>query len=688
MGLRMLIDYLFALASLAHFFVLFLLFTVKVNHLGKKLLLFSVGATVVWSAQFSQLIDPIVQPQALVKQWLTADLLWHCVTITFLVSCLQPFQSLWQLCRAKILWLSLSLPLLTIFLITLDLTDLPTLSLLMTLVALSSLLLLEILMRQAGEHGWSFKPMLMYFGALNLIQFVLYANASLVGAISAQLLLAKAVTIIVLTPVLVIAIRRLSHWGIRIFISRDVVLHSTLLSLAGAYLLLMSLLGYLVQYWFVDESEVIPVVISITSLILLFSLYLSKKVKEQIQVFISKHFFANQFDYRLAWLQLSTDLQTPAQTISATYMQALKAFCRAINYQHGELYKLDRQGHFLRVSHTTDAGTNKEVLIPLMQYATKRNWVIDTTELITKPHIYPQLSFDSKAIKNLAIQFIVPLMHAGQCWGVACLHAGDKQVINLNFEIRDYFIAVTSQVGNFLGHVENTQVVAENAQFAAFNRMSAFVLHDLKNVQSQLGLLLQNSHKHRTNPAFIDDAFATLATMEKRLDKVLRQLNDKSRLIGGEQQVIRLSRFLQRVISERCQQCLPHVSLSVEDDVSIQVEQERVANVLFHLISNAQEATPDNGSVSVQAKVVEQAVYILVIDNGCGMSNEFVQDGLFKPFVTTKGNSGMGIGVYDAKQTIEALGGQIMVQSKLGEGTTFSICLPIHSNNRHGKRYA
>lgn len=114
-------------------------------------------------------------------------------------------------------------------------------------------------------------------------------------------------------------------------------------------------------------------------------------------------------------------------------------------------------------------------------------------------------------------------MKDGGLWGFAVLASGDKEKISLNWEVKDYLTAVSEQVGTYMQHHEAAQVVAENAQFAAFNRMSAFVLHDLKNVLAQVDLILANAQQHKHNPEFIDDTFETLEHTKARMEKMLKR---------------------------------------------------------------------------------------------------------------------------------------------------------------------
>jgi putative PEP-CTERM system histidine kinase len=216
--------------------------------------------------------------------------------------------------------------------------------------------------------------------------------------------------------------------------------------------------------------------------------------------------------------------------------------------------------------------------------------------------------------------------------------------------------------------------LAESKQFDAFNQMSAFLVHDLKNIQAQLALINSNAKRHKDNPAFIEDVFETVESATYRLDKVLMQLRNKQ-VAETSKHNVDVEKLIANVVKQRNIQ-LPNVISNVDVKKLISINEETFSSVLNHLLQNSQEATLDDGWVKITAKLSNNALYIDILDNGCGMSEEFVANRLFKPFDTTKGNAGMGIGVYEAKQFIEGLQGTLKVISKENQGSQFKIVIP------------
>lgn len=236
--------------------------------------------------------------------------------------------------------------------------------------------------------------------------------------------------------------------------------------------------------------------------------------------------------------------------------------------------------------------------------------------------------------------------------------------------------AISKQLSVFLNLYRSNQVLAENQQFDTFNRMSAFLAHDLKNILAQLQLLAANGKQHKNNPEFIDDAFDTIDASIARLTKVVNHLRKKE-LQEVTTNKFELAEAIQQACNNRISQLpVPIFSNNTNKTAWLSGDQERFINVLTHLIQNAQEATPADGQVEICVSVEDEQFIITIEDTGCGMDEEFIATRLFKPFDTTKGNSGMGIGAYDAKKMVEQLNGYISVKSAHGVGSTFTLTLP------------
>ena len=673
----MIADIGFALSTVGYSLLLLLLFTVRKSGLAKYLLILATAATAVWALSHITLLFGAIYINKLLLFDSIKQLFW----LVFLLSCIKDdFVSLKQVLANPVSWAILALPLASLILPWFLAIDVTWRYLAQTIIALEVLVLLELIYRQAGDDRWAFKPLVLFLGATNLFEFVTFANATMVEQMEAAYIAARGYIYVALLPALVLAIRRIKHWGVDIFISREVVLHSSLLMVAGGYLSLMAVAGYAVRFIGGEWGSTIQIVLIVLSLTLLMTLFLSNSFRIKIKVFITKHFFANQFDYRIEWLKLTDALQANATSIHHVYGAALNGLLQAIDYESGLLLK--RQGQQLTVlsshEHQPLTGQERELLGILNSYFDQKNWIIDVEELRYKPFVYEGLKVNHALLNDCSFKLVLPIFRANQLWGMAVLQTSDNSR-RLNWELRDYLSAVTAQVSSYVFHNEASQEVAENAQFAAFNRMSAFVLHDLKNVLAQIDLILCNAEQHKNNPEFIEDTFETLQHTKARMEKMLRQLTDKKEAHKSSESLCQVSELIQDVVEQKCAGNLPKPNVEVVEEKQLVLDEEKFGNVIYHLISNAQQATDDDGSVDVlvDKSIDDKWLMVKIIDSGIGMSQNFIEQRLFKPFDTTKGNAGMGIGAYDAKNFVEKIGGHLQVQSQESIGTTFTLTLPI-----------
>jgi putative PEP-CTERM system histidine kinase len=218
--------------------------------------------------------------------------------------------------------------------------------------------------------------------------------------------------------------------------------------------------------------------------------------------------------------------------------------------------------------------------------------------------------------------------------------------------------------------------LAAASQFETYNQMTAFMMHDLKNLAAQLQLVSQNAVLHRHNPEFIDDAMQTVGASAVRMNKLINQL--KGVPDSGTMNTAELADIAQRA-AKRCASRAPQPQVVAVARPTIFADVERLGSVIEHAIRNAQDATPPTGEVRVEIDRVDDHPVVRIVDTGCGMDQVFVRDRLFRPFDTTKGTRGMGIGAFQMREYIRSLGGSVDVQSAPGEGTCVTMHFPVQA---------
>lgn len=660
----------FTLAFLGYIFFFALLVSVKARNLQRTLLLGFTVATAGWALLYALTLQ--IPFQTGWSVWLENGR--YLLLILFLYAALQGTLT------SLNLFLKQSVVLITIatLLVWTAFTQLGLLSVNLflsgqLLICIFVLALLEALYRRSGQARWQFKPLIIALGVAVIFDFVLLAEGSLFQRLDLQLWYARSYIQLSMLPLLVIAVRRIKAWNIRVYISRDIVLQSSLIFSAGIYLCLMAVAGFYMRYTGGDWSTLLQAIFVVLGFALLAGLVLSDGMRRKAKVFIEKHFFENSFDYREKWLELTHRLRDIDVKRNQIHKDALSAWLHAIGYNRGALVRIKNQQKVLALINRPDITQQEIRLLERYRNGTwPDNWIIDLKQ-INGLSVYQSNANDGLVYTQL----IIPIRDADGLWGFCLLDTDPKLQLKLNWELKDYLVAVTEQIISYLFLVEANNQLMENAQFAAFNRMSAFVVHDMKNISAQLGLLLKNAQKHKNNPDFIDDAFTTIAASKARMDKMLAQLTNKNRSEDSITQ-FDVSELVTHIISTQCRERLPQPKLRSTVSARLTLDKERFSNVLFHLIDNAQYATAEDGQIWIDLSQTEEQLEIRIADTGCGMSKDFIAERLFKPFDTTKGNAGMGIGVFDAKSFIEQVGGVLQVFSEPGVGTTFVMQLPLN----------
>jgi putative PEP-CTERM system histidine kinase len=537
--------------------------------------------------------------------------------------------------------------------------------------------LIEAIYRQSASQRWQFKPLIFALGAVLLFDFYLLAEATLLGKINQQTWQARGYIHVLMLPFLVVAVKRIKSWGINVYVSRDIVLQSSLVLASGVYLCILALVGYYLSYFGGDWTTLFQVVFVVGGCVVLSVLLFSNAIRRKYKVFIEKHFFANTFDYREKWVALSRELKQVEIADQNAPEVCIKAWCHAVGYQRGALVKFEQMRKAVVLASTEGyqpSATDLAITALYRQQFYLKNWLLDFDDH-SDQHVQEFLALQPMAKPTFSL--LVPIQQNGKLWGCCLLSPNIHERLKLNWELRDYLNAVSEQISSYLFMSEASQTLSENAQFIAFSRMSAFVVHDLKNVKAQIDMLLKNAQKHRHNPEFVDDAFETIEAMQNRLQNMLSQLTNKQ--IGQEHKKhIQVSALLEKLLAERCCHIEPRPQLQVEQDCKLFIDAERFSNILFHLIDNAQQATPATGSVVLKLSQDLNGLKLTITDTGCGMTADFIRDRLFKPFDTTKGNAGMGIGAHDAQSFIQQQAGTLEVQSEIGFGTTFTVRLPLN----------
>ena len=253
---------------------------------------------------------------------------------------------------------------------------------------------------------------------------------------------------------------------------------------------------------------------------------------------------------------------------------------------------------------------------PALRFMLERQWTIDTAELTRRPELYGGLRRPEWLESFPEGLLIVPLISNESLIGLIVLFQSSS-AFRLTFEEIDLLRTSGRQVAAFLAQYEADQKLAEGQQFEAFNRLTAFVMHDLKNLIAQQSLMLTNAAKHKGNPAFFEDAMATVTNSVARMNKLLQQL--QSGETSGSMQRVRVGAAVADAV-ERCRVREPAPELVDEaGDLHVWIDREKLTAVVAHLVRNAQESTRRDGRVTVTVAAPGGEASICIQDDRCGM---------------------------------------------------------------------
>ena len=559
----------------------------------------------------------------------------------------------------------------------------PYANVLLLFLPVIGLALVEQLVRNIDEERrWASKFLLIGVGAIFAYDFYLYSHAVMFQSVNLHLWEIRGYINILAVPLIAISASRSKDWSLELFISRDIVLHSTTIVGGGIYLVLMSAAGFYIKEFGGDWGSAFQAIFLCLSAFLLALIFFSTKFRTKLKVFLSKHFYKNRYDYRYEWLRLTNALSSETQDCNR-FIPPIKSLAEITSCRAGLLWLRQHNGQYDNVSawHTAPMDQSLDAKNALITFLRDKKYIIDIHELRQTSPEYGDLTPPLWLDEIKAPWLITPLFGRSELLGFVLL-ADPLAVKDINWEDRDLLKTSAKHISNHIESILASDALAEAKQFDAFNRLSAFMVHDLKNISSELNLVSKNASKYRNDPEFLDDAFETVTSAANNINRVVTQLKMR-RSIPSEKRIINLAKVIDAVIKITKEKPPVRSTISSSTEFNVQCEAEKLASVIKHLVDNAQEATQDDGLIQLTLSQQDKDNIITIKDNGVGMSSEFIRDRLFKPFDTTKGNAGMGIGMYESRDFIRSLSGDIAVASEISVGTTVTVRIPAHNNTEN-----
>lgn len=544
-------------------------------------------------------------------------------------------------------------------------------------LAVLGLILVEQLYRNLPEDShWSAKPLALALGLMFAFDLYLHSQAVLFTTLDSDALAVRGAVHALAVPLLFVASKRHANWVGKLRVSRAAAFHSATLLLAGVYLLFMSAVGYYVRYTGGEWGRALQIALVVAALAALAVLAVSGTVRAKLRVFFGKHLFHYRYDYRKEWLQFTSRLTATSspQELGASVTHGLADL---VESPAGALWLKTADGSaFVQASgwNAPPSAAREPADSAFAAFLVERGWIVDLDECRARPERYDHLAVPGSVHAMPQAWLVVPLIVGDALLGYAVL-ARPRTPLELDWEVTDLLKTAARQAAAFLAQMQATEALLEARKFDAFNRMSAFVVHDLKNIVTQLSLLLRNAQRHRDNPEFQQDMLTTIENSLEKMRQLMLQLREGQAPAAGRTSGVDLARIAER-LAAMAQQRGREVEVKVIDRVMTRGHDERVERVLGHLVHNALDATQPGQRVWLKLERASGQARVEVGDSGCGMSQDFIHTRLFKPFSSTK-KTGMGIGTFESFQYVQELGGKIDVRSEVGAGTVITLTMPL-----------
>lgn len=502
----------------------------------------------------------------------------------------------------------------------------------------------------------------------------LYTISYLARDASTELFALRGVALSLIAPIFGLAALRTQHWTVRL--SRTVAFQSLSLVAIGGYLVTMVLVTSALQLIGGDYARLAQVCFVFGASVAALVLLPSSKLRAWFRVKISKHLFQHRYDYRAEWIRFTETIGRPGADALALDARVIQALADVTESPGGLLLVPDTAGVLVARAQWNWPMVDPPAFAASAQtgeFFCKTGRVIELDELRRDDAAVEELRFIPEwALSDSRVWAIVPLVHFDQLIGLVLLERPSISRM-LDWEDFDLLRVVGRQAASYLSEARGQETLSDAKRFEEFNRRFAFIMHDIKNLVSQLSLVTRNAERHADNPEFRVDMIATLKNSTARMNDLLARLSQHNKGRAENPRSLDAARIIKSVVNAKS---VTHpVIIAANDAAPVIADENRLEQALGHLLQNAIDASPAHEPVCVQLEQRHDEILISVIDRGTGMSPAFIREKLFQPFTSTK-ESGFGIGAYEAKIIVGAMGGRIDVISREGEGSQFIIILP------------
>ena len=551
------------------------------------------------------------------------------------------------------------------------------------------IMLLEKTLRASrGRQRWQVKFLALGIGALFVARVYTGSQVLLLHELDLGLEVVNGAALLIADFLILISIFRARFLHMDIYLSQTMLFKSFTLVTVGIYLLAVGILAK--STGSVQSGLALRAFFIFLAVLGLMIVLFSDRLRLRMKQLISRHFRRPRYDYRNAWIAFT---QRTASLVEG------KAFCNAVVKMVSEMFDilsvslwvLDETQEGLKLGGSTVFSEAQANDLPgvrngtagLIRLMRNQQTIVDLEDTgIAEAEKVRQTDMDF--FQQARIRYCVPLVSGGDLLGLMTL-SDRVGGVPFSFEELDMLKTIADQVAASLLNLKLSEQLRQAKEIEAFQTIATLFVHDLKNLASKLSLMLQNMPVHFDNPAFREDALRSMSQSVEKINSMCSRLS----LVREGLELGPVEADLTHVVTTTLIGLDGILKAALIEDLHpvpmVSIDVQQMQKVLTNLILNADEAAGDGGRIHVTTGTLDGWVVITVSDNGCGISKEFMAQGLFRPFKTTK-KQGTGIGLFHSKMIVGAHKGRIEVESQEGKGSTFCILLPVRGAEGRGKK--
>ncbi len=533
----------------------------------------------------------------------------------------------------------------------------------------------------AGRVRWQIKFVVLGVGSLFAARIYLSSQALLFHSIDPSALVFAAGALLVMDICMLRALWRTRGFDTDFYVSTTILYNSLTIVIVGLYLVGVGIVARLSLYLGVNKEVTFRFFYVFLVFLGLAALLLSDRLRRRLKRTVALHFRRPYYDYRKEWASFTESTTNVTDIVDLCNIVA-RMVARTFDALSVTVWLTNEADERVVMAGSTvfaegkfrDLAEAEKVVSQLVRHASIEGVPID--------HDYRTAGWkgeegtSAEFFEETRIQHVIPLAAAGKVLGVITVGdpvgSDDRSFTGEDF---DLLKTMANQAAANLYILMLGERLRKAKEMEAFQAMSTFFVHDLKNVASKLSLTMQNLPIHFDNAEFRADALKSFSQSLNKIDGMCNRLSALSQKLELKKAETDLNQIISTVVTEMGTAMGAKILFEPGRHSWANVDSEQFQKVLVNLLLNANEATANGGVIRIETRSRDKWIECTVTDDGCGISREFIKTSLFRPFQTTK-SQGMGIGLYHSKSIIEAHNGKIEVESEEGKGTTFRVLLP------------